>query len=130
MRPDMQRLRRGLRDLAPAIYRQIVALDALRLLPIGTDVPPAELPIPSSSELGWRAVAVGTRWGGPDENVWLHGEASVPAEWKGAGGDYAVVARLQPGAGMEDYFGWPEGLLYVNGRLQQGINRHHADVLL
>src|SRR5262249_9208201 len=34
------------------------------------------------------------------------------------------------GVGEQEAFGWPEGLLYVNGTLRQGINRHHSDVLL
>lgn len=131
MRPSTQRLRTGLRTLAPAIYRRPVPLDPFRVLPVGTNLPPYELPIPTKSELGWREAAVGMRWGGPDENIWLHGEAHVPADWQGLlGDDYPVVARLQPGAGLEEFFGWPEGLLYVNGRVQQGINRHHTDVLL
>src|SRR5262245_55454057 len=103
MRPSTQRLRTGVRVLARAIYRRRVPLDRFRMLPVGTDLPPSELPIPSESELGWREAAVGVRWGGRDENVWLHGEAKVPTDWLALlGDDYAVVTRLQPGAGADE----------------------------
>src|SRR5690348_12957455 len=135
MRPTTDRLRRGLMDLWPAIYRERVALSGLRMLPLGTALAPPELPLPDASVGGWRTVEVGSLWGGRDENAWFYAEAEAPTWWRERLREqpderWAVALRLVLGLGTLDTFGWPEGLLYVNGRLLQGINRHHPDVLL
>lgn len=132
----MQRLRRALTELAPRIYAESLLLRDLRMLDIGSGIAPQHTPIPSVDRAGWAPVHPGSRWGGYDQNAWFHATARVPDAWLdqvGSGdsaqeSDRDVVLRLILGLGAE--FGWPEGLLYVNGRLQQGINRHHPDVLL
>jgi alpha-mannosidase len=126
----MQRLRRALIELAPRIYAESRLLRNLRMLDIGSGIGPRETPIPSSDSGEWISVHTGSRWGGHDRNAWFHAVIETPDAWLTQldGGEKAVVLRLLLGRGSE--FGWPEGLLYVNGRLQQGINRHHADVLL
>ena len=130
MRPSMQRVRRALTEFAPRVYDESLLLRDLRMLAIGSGIDPRETPIPSSDSGGWVAVHPGSRWGGYDQSAWFHAQIEVPTLWKAQGddGERAVVLRLLLGQGTE--FGWPEGLLYVNGRLQQGINRHHPDVLL
>lgn len=129
MRPDMARVRRGLHDVASAIYREHIPLADLRMLSLGTGVAPQEMPMPGADSLGWRSVAPGTRWGGRDENAWFVASAVVPPAWVAASADgYAVALRLNLGDAQD--FGWPEGLLYINGVLHQGINRWHPDVLL
>lgn len=132
MRPPTARLRRALLDLAPTLYRLRTPLTRLRMRPLGQGVPPQQMPIPSADDAGWRAFEVGTRWGGQDENAWFHAEAALPDEWRSSLKDetIALALRLLLGVGEQDFFGWPEGLLYVNGALRQGINRHHPDVLL
>ncbi|HEV8193074.1 MAG TPA: glycoside hydrolase family 38 C-terminal domain-containing protein [Ktedonobacterales bacterium] len=132
MRPSTSRLRRALHDLSPALYRVRVPLTGLRMLPLGQGVAPQQMPIPSSDGSGWREFGVGTRWGGQDETVWFHTEVAVPSEWRHSleNESIALALRLLLGVGEQDFFGWPEGLLYVNGALRQGINRHHPDVLL
>ncbi len=131
MRPSTARLRRGLRDLASAMYRAHVPLSDLRMWPVGVAMQPVACPLPTPDGGYWQHVSAGTRWGGVDQTVWFHATASVSKDWIDRLADaHAVVLRLWLGAGVEDGFGWPEGLLYVNTRLQQGINRHHPDVLL
>jgi alpha-mannosidase len=126
----MQRLRRALIELAPRIYAENQLLRNLRMLDIGSNIDPGEMPIPPSDSGDWVSVRPGSRWGSHDQNAWFHAAIETPDTWLEHldGGEHAVVLRLLLGRGGE--FGWPEGLLYVNGRLQQGINRHHADVLL
>src|SRR6185437_16048637 len=130
MRPSMQRLRRALIELAPRMYTESRLLRNLRMLDIGSNVDPGEMPIPPGDSGDWIPVRPGSRWGGHDRNAWFHAVIETPDIWLGQldEGERAVVLRLLLGRGGE--FGWPEGLLYVNGRLQQGINRHHPDVLL
>lgn len=130
MRPSMQRLRRALIELSPRVYAESRLLRNLRMLDLGSGIDPRETPIPSSDSGDWVSVHTGSRWGGHDRTTWFHAAIETPDAWLAqlAEGERAVVLRLLLGQGSE--FGWPEGLLYVNGRLQQGINRHHADVLL
>lgn len=130
MKPSTSRIRRGLRDLAAAMYRERTPLSDLRLLELGANIAPEEAPIPPASAPGWRAVMSGARWGGQDQNIWLHGEARVPAAWRKRLGSarYSLALRLLLGQSPD--FGWPEGLLYLNGALLQGINQHHPDVLI
>ncbi|HEX9036877.1 MAG TPA: alpha-mannosidase [Ktedonobacterales bacterium] len=130
MNPSTSRIRRGLADLAIAIYRAREPLEDLRMLPIGDNVAPMETPIPSLDAAGWVAIAPGGRWGGQDQNVWFHGKAHLPENWREplAKPGHSLALRLLLGESPD--FGWPEGLLYVNGSLLQGINQHHPDVLL
>lgn len=130
MRPTMQRLRRALVELAPRMYAENVLLRDLRMLELGSGIAPQEMPIPSPDRDEWVAVRPGSHWGGHDQTVWFHAQTGIPPSWitQLDTGERAVVLRLTLGRGTE--FGWPEGLLYVNGRLQQGINRHHPDVML
>ncbi len=123
-------LRAGLEALGSAMYRERRPLADLRLLSLGEGVAPEETPIPSSDTPGWRAIAPGDHWGGHDQTCWLHGSAQIPPQWTVAqtSDDFAIALRLLLGVSAD--FGWPEGLLYVNGRLLQGINQHHPDVLL
>lgn len=130
MRPSMLRIRRALTEIGARLYAESLLLRDLRMLDIGSGVDPQEAPIPADASGDWVAVHPGSRWGGYDRNAWFHATAQVPSSWMSShgSGERTVVLRLLLGAGTE--FGWPEGLLYVNGRLQQGINRHHPDVLL
>lgn len=130
MKPTTYRIRRGLQDLGPAMYRERQPLNSLRMLPLGVGQPPQETPIPSEDAPGWRPIAPGEHWGGQDQNAWFHAEARLPERWVEAQrtGAYEVALRLLLGVSPD--FGWPEGLLYVNGHLLQGINQHHPDILL
>lgn len=129
MKPTTARIRRGLEELHAAIYRERVALHDLRMLPLGKAHPPQETPIPIGDEPGWRPIAVGDFWGGQDENAWFHGEATIPPQWRdGSAEENTFVLRFLLGVSPD--FGWPEGLLYANGQLLQGINQFHVDVWL
>ncbi len=128
MKPTTFRIRRGLEDLGAAMYRERLPLSDLRVLSLGRALDPREAPIPSADATGWRPIAPGQHWGGHDENAWFHGEVTIPEAWAAGGETHAVALRLLLGVSPD--FGWPEGLLYVNGRLLQGINQHHPDVLL
>ena len=130
MKPSTHRIRRGLQDLAPAMYRERLPLTNLRILPLGVNIAPEDAPIPAQDIPGWRPIAPGARWGGQDHNAWFHGEAQVPTGWRAQLGSarHSVALRLLLGESPD--FGWPEGLLYINGALLQGINQHHPDALL
>lgn len=112
------------------MYRERAPLINLRMLPLGANIPPQAAPIPAANASGWRSIAPGDHWGGADENAWFHGEATIPESWSARAHEprWDVALRLLLGTSPD--FGWPEGLLYANGALMQGINQHHPDVLL
>lgn len=130
MKPSTRRIRRGLQDLAPAMYRERVPLINVCILPLGVNITPEEAAPPALNAPGWSSISPGARWGGQDQNAWFHAEALIPASWRVRMGEtgYSVALRLLLGESPD--FGWPEGLLYVNGALLQGINQHHPDTLL
>ena len=131
--PSLVRLRTGLRDLERAMYRDVRPLEHARILPLGSGISPQELPLPPDGQAGWLPIQPGDRWGGIDQNIWLRAQVTLPQLWLDQvvqHGGVAVVLRILLGANAEGQFGWPEGLLYINGRLFQGVNRHHLDVLL
>ncbi len=131
MRPSTSRIRRAVLDLRPACYHDPQPLAELRMLPIGTGVAPEGAPPPTESDERWQPVAVGSRWGGRDLTAWLSARAEIPEDWQRLLGErWRVALRLILGYPQRDAFGWPEGLLYVNERLLQGINSYHPDVLL
>src|SRR5690348_1245751 len=104
MRSTTDRLRRGLMDLWPAVYRERVPLAGLRMLSLGTGLGSAELPPPSASAGDWRPAGVGSRWGGWDENAWFYAEAEAPKRWRERLGEppderWAVALRLVLGLG-------------------------------
>ncbi|MGH2516383.1 MAG: hypothetical protein ACRDHP_12075, partial [Ktedonobacterales bacterium] len=81
MRPSLDRIRRSLTELSSVIYAESVPLEVLRMLPLGTNIDPAEMPAPKDEAPGWRDVPVGSSWGGRDENVWFRAEARAPQGW-------------------------------------------------
>lgn len=129
-KPATVRIRRGLDTLGVAMYRERIPLQDLRILPLGVAIAPEAAPIPDASAQGWRPIAPGDHWGGRDQNAWFHGEAWIPDSWEQAPSAEGRAVALRMLLGVSREFGWPEGLLYVNGRLLQGINQHHPDVLL
>ena len=67
---------------------------------------------------GWKPIAVGSNWGGPDLTQWFRTSVTVPDEMAGR----PVVAILNTGGG--------EGQCYVNGEPHQGLDANRWPVML
>lgn len=66
------------------------------------------------------------RWGGKkDKHAWFYNEINVPSNWDG---------EIQLAVASDARLGWcdinPQFIAYVDGRLQQGIDKNHREVFL
>lgn len=66
------------------------------------------------------------RWGGKkDKHAWFYNEIEVPAHWDG---------EIQLAVASDARLGWcdinPQFIAYVDGKLQQGIDKNHREVFL
>ena len=66
------------------------------------------------------------RWGGKkDKHAWFYNEIEVPSDWDG---------EIQLAVASDSRLGWcdinPQFIAYVDGKLQQGIDKNHREVFL
>ncbi len=66
------------------------------------------------------------RWGGKkDKHAWFYNEIEVPSHWNG---------EIQLAVASDARLGWcdinPQFITYVDGKLQQGIDKNHREVFL
>ena len=66
------------------------------------------------------------RWGGKkDKHAWFYNEIKVPSHWDG---------EIQLAVASDARLGWcdinPQFIAYVDGKLQQGIDKNHREVFL
>ncbi len=66
------------------------------------------------------------RWGGKkDKHAWFYNEIEVPSHWNG---------EIQLAVASDARLGWcdinPQFIAYVDGKLQQGIDKNHREVFL
>lgn len=77
-------------------------------------------------EASWKPFEKGDRWGGIDQHYWFTTDFEVPEKFEGK----AIV--LEVSTGRED--GWdalnPQFLAYVNGKLVQGLDLNHREIIL
>jgi alpha-mannosidase len=71
---------------------------------------------PARGGRGWKPYTVTTRWGGEDRTAWFRRTVTVPREFRGR--PVVLLAHLN------------EALLYVDGRVHQGIDRNRKEALL
>ncbi len=68
----------------------------------------------------------GQKWADRDERVWL----SIPLAFEGGATDGSPVALLDFGVGNDSNTrGW-EGIIYIDGKPYQGVDRMHREVVL
>ena len=75
---------------------------------------------------GWREYIQGTRIGGKDQHGWFRFDLDVPA----AREDTRIFLRMTTGHEGEWDARNPQGLLYVDGVMTQGLDTHHTETLL
>ncbi|MBE5966631.1 MAG: alpha-mannosidase [Lachnospiraceae bacterium] len=77
------------------------------------------------SGLEWSEYTSGDMWGGRDVHAWFRTTVSIPEELDGR------IAVLKVNTGSK---GWdttnPQFILQVNGKILQGIDRNHTEVIL
>ncbi|MCC6442997.1 MAG: alpha-mannosidase [Armatimonadetes bacterium] len=113
MRFTEKKLRRAVEALRQAVVRDRMILSPWKFL----EGDPADALTANSS--GWKDIAVGARWGGPDRLAWFRTTADLPESFRSK----RLALHLR--------FGDPaEALLYVNGNPLQGIDGPHPEAIL
>ncbi len=81
------------------------------------------LQIPGLKE-DWRDFQIGSNWPSFDSYYWIRPAIQIPRSLTGQAIELRVVLS------KEYTLHTPEGLVFVNGEIRQGIDRNHANVLL
>lgn len=107
-------------ELAELRYRDATAAGDIRIKPGTDDI--GERP-PEGGD--WQIVELGSNWGGLAEYVWLAIDADIPDDWS----DRTIVGRFD--FGRTDYGNASgfEGLLFINGEVEQGVDSNHTEVI-
>lgn len=75
-------------------------------------------------EANWEPVTLGQQWSGRDSYLWLRCELELPEQWQGR----QIVGKFDFGkTGSCNCSGF-EALLYVDGKIYQGVDTHHSEV--
>ncbi len=75
-------------------------------------------------EANWEPVTLGQQWSGRDSYLWLRCELELPKQWQGR----QIVGKFDFGkTGSCNCSGF-EALLYVDGKIYQGVDTHHSEV--
>ncbi|WP_144933909.1 alpha-mannosidase [Paenibacillus sp. 32O-W] len=118
----IEQLSKQVEELAEYRYREQRRLSPLRLKPD----PSGEAAAYPTEEGDWTEVRIGDRWKGQDAYFWLAADTVIPLEWK----DRKVVGRFCFGSGGGGNNRGFEALLFLNGRLYQGVDTNHQEVFL
>ena len=115
-----RKLERRISELEQYRYRDMIPLEGFAVTEDNQGVVNPEIPI--FNECG--RVETGDTWKGRDRFLWMHKDIDIPAEWKGR----KVVGIFDygnTGAGNNSGF---ESMLYVNGKMYQGVDANHKEV--
>ncbi len=117
-----RKLERRISELEQYRYRDIIELEQFAATEENQGV--VNPTLPTSGFEGWSILKTGDTWKGRDRFLWMHKELEIPAEWKGR----KVVGVFDfgnTGGGNNSGF---ESMLYVNGKMYQGVDANHKEV--
>lgn len=118
------KIKRYLADLSSVINQKEIKIESLKKYPAAA----ADKTVPDFSRLEGKDFKVGENWGGKDQRCWFRAEVRVPAEWKQQQGN--IYLEIKVGRGHSGNLSGSESLLYLNGRVLQGLDRNHSLVKL
>lgn len=121
MRFISERINRLLDEISKYICPETVEIEQFKCIECGYNC----LELPEAS-LNWSDFKMGDRWGGRDRHYWFKTAVAVPESFSGK----KVVLELKTGReGDWDALN-PQFLVYVNGKLLQGVDVNHRQVVL
>ena len=82
--------------------------------------------LPGSDAPGWQSLPYGALWGGRDKHYWLKTEICLPERYAGKTIAYEATTGNE---GVWDATN-PQFLIYVNGKLIQGLDVNHREIIL
>lgn len=115
-----RKLERRISELEQYRYRDIIELKSFAVSEDNQGVVNPKLP----EAWGGETIETGDTWKGRDKFLWLHKEMCIPAGWKGKKA-VGIFDYGNTGAGNNSGF---ESMLYVNGKMYQGVDVNHKEV--
>lgn len=85
-----------------------------------------EISVPERSDNGWGPFPADGRWGGKDKHFWFMTDVEIPARFEGK----EVVYEVRTGREGQWDATNPQFLVYINGKLTQGLDVNHCEVIL
>jgi len=119
-----EKIKRYLKDLKSSLNQKEIASGHLKKYPAKIK----EKTLPDFSKLKGEDFEVGTNWGGKDVSCWFRAQITVPETWEIEQGNYYL--KIIAGRGDSGNLGGSESLLYLNGKVIQGLDCKHSLVKL
>jgi alpha-mannosidase len=82
--------------------------------------------MPGYDTSSWEELSFGDQWGGKDKHFWFKTNVSIPENFDGK----TVVYELKTGKEGQWDATNPQFLIYVNGKLIQGLDVNHREIIL
>lgn len=117
----IERINRILKDLAGLSHNPVFAVDDIRYRPCGYN----EYELVSASAEEWDRYALHQNWGGIDQHYWFRTTLGIPQELAGR----KVILLVKTGRTGWDALN-PQFLAFVNGKVVQGLDVNHTEILL
>lgn len=119
---EIERIERLLKDVQRAIYTDKEPIAAYR---ISGDCQAMDK-LPDTDDHGWKDHSCGELWGGYDKHQWFNTEVNIPERFGGKN----VVFRITTGREGEWDALNPQFLFYLDGKLVQGLDVNHREVII
>lgn len=121
MRFIPERINRLLDEISRYIYPQSIKIEEIQFIPCGYDC--HELPNETEN---WSDFKPGDRWGGRDKHYWFKTKAIIPEGFTGK----RVVFDLKTGKEGQWDATNPQFIIFLNGKLIQGLDVNHRQIVL
>lgn len=128
--PDGKFINRLLQELEARIYPRKVPIPDIRMKKTREQFDPAA----GINTADWEVCPLDPLWGGHREYFWFSMEVDIPEDFTGMPVEIEVrTGREEPREKGEEW-GWdalnPQFTAFVNGRIVQGLDINHRDILL
>ncbi|WBW97283.1 alpha-mannosidase [Oceanirhabdus sp. W0125-5] len=119
---EKERINRVLKDLKDYIYPKKEQIEYF-LMKKGDFSNPKEA---DENEEQWTTFPCNERWGGKDQRYWFKTEVTIPVDFEGK----TVVFELTTGREGEWDAINPQFLIYLNGKVVQGLDTNHREIIV
>lgn len=119
---EVERIERLLKDVQRAIYADREPIAAYR---VSKDCQAMDK-LPDNDDCSWKDHSCGELWGGYDRHQWFYTEVNIPERFEGRN----VIFRITTGREGEWDALNPQFLFYLDGKLVQGLDVNHREVII
>lgn len=118
-----EKLKQRIEELKEYRYRDLMHLDEFLVRRDEEKVVNPVIPQPSKD---WSRMYLNDIWAGRDEYLWMHKEIEIPVFYRGR----KIVGIFDFGKTGEGTNSGFESMCYLNGKMYQGVDSNHKEVLL